>query len=67
MRPIGGSGCGVAACEADLNVCCHLPWWSRNKVGCKSACFAGNQTGIAAEGSLQIQRVASLPSYHLGN
>ncbi|XP_034205554.1 thaumatin-like protein isoform X2 [Prunus dulcis] len=46
MRPIGGRmGCGVAACEADLNVCCPsaLVVMKQGKVvGCKSACLAAN-------------------------
>ncbi|KAI4299547.1 hypothetical protein L6164_032994 [Bauhinia variegata] len=44
MKPVeGGVGCGVAACEADLNVCCPyaLAVQSQGKVvGCKSACLA---------------------------
>ncbi|XP_057476472.1 thaumatin-like protein isoform X2 [Actinidia eriantha] len=44
MRPIGGGvGCGVAACEANLNVCCPSGLVVRRQgkvVGCKSACLA---------------------------
>ncbi|WCJ19655.1 Pathogenesis-related thaumatin superfamily protein [Euphorbia peplus] len=44
MVPLGGrGGCGVAACEADLNVCCpgRLVVKRNGKVvGCKSACVA---------------------------
>lgn len=44
MIPIGGGvGCGVAACEEDLNVCCpkNLAVICQGKVvGCKSACLA---------------------------
>lgn len=44
MIPVGGGvGCGVAACEADVNVCCpeNLAVVRGGKVvGCKSACLA---------------------------
>ncbi|GMI80749.1 hypothetical protein like AT5G02140 [Hibiscus trionum] len=44
MIPIGGGvGCGVAACEADLNVCCPEALAVKKEgkvVGCKSACLA---------------------------
>ncbi|GMP23083.1 hypothetical protein CsSME_00000817 [Camellia sinensis var. sinensis] len=44
MTPVGGGvGCGVAACEADLNQCCPatLAVMRRGRVvGCKSACLA---------------------------
>ncbi|GMH26527.1 hypothetical protein Nepgr_028370 [Nepenthes gracilis] len=44
MKPVGGGiGCGVAACEVDLNICCPsaLEVKKGNKVvGCKSACLA---------------------------
>ncbi|KAJ8642379.1 hypothetical protein MRB53_019073 [Persea americana] len=44
MIPVGGGiGCGVAACEVDLNVCCpSMLEVKRGErvVGCKSACFA---------------------------
>ncbi|XP_027337538.1 thaumatin-like protein [Abrus precatorius] len=44
MKPVGGGGaCGVASCEADLNVYCPSALVvERNKkvVGCKSACLA---------------------------
>lgn len=47
MAPVGGGGggvgCGVAACEADLNICCPAGLVvERNGkvVGCKSACLA---------------------------
>ncbi|GKU91971.1 hypothetical protein SLE2022_070630 [Rubroshorea leprosula] len=44
MVPVGGGeGCGVAACEADLNVCCPAALVVRKEgkvVGCKSACLA---------------------------
>ncbi|KAL0382027.1 UNVERIFIED_CONTAM: Thaumatin-like protein [Sesamum calycinum] len=39
----GGSACGVAACEADVNVCCPENLAVRREgkvVGCKSACLA---------------------------
>lgn len=46
MIPVGGGvGCGVAACEADLNVCCPAAFVVRQQgkvVGCKSACLATN-------------------------
>ncbi|KAI4341844.1 hypothetical protein MLD38_026519 [Melastoma candidum] len=44
MRPVGGGiGCGVAACEVDLNVCCPSALEVKKGgkvVGCKSACLA---------------------------
>lgn len=44
MKPIGGGvGCGVAACEVDLNVCCPSALEVKRDgrvVGCKSACLA---------------------------
>lgn len=44
MAPVGGEvGCGVAACEADLNVCCPAALAVKREgkvVGCKSACLA---------------------------
>ncbi|XP_047330877.1 thaumatin-like protein [Impatiens glandulifera] len=44
MAPVGGGiGCGVAACEVDLNVCCPSALEVRKEgrvVGCKSACLA---------------------------
>ncbi|GMY08473.1 thaumatin-like protein [Fagus crenata] len=44
MIPIGGGvGCGVAACETDLNVCCPSALEIKRQgkvVGCKSACLA---------------------------
>ncbi|GMH15361.1 hypothetical protein Nepgr_017202 [Nepenthes gracilis] len=45
MVPLGGGdgGCGVAACETDLNVCCPLSLVVKGAgkvVGCKSACLA---------------------------
>ncbi|RWR86117.1 thaumatin-like protein [Cinnamomum micranthum f. kanehirae] len=44
MMPVGGGvGCGVAACEANLNVCCPSMFEVKRGgkvVGCKSACTA---------------------------
>ncbi|XP_058099332.1 thaumatin-like protein [Magnolia sinica] len=44
MIPVsGGVGCGVAACETDLNICCPSMFEVRRNgkvVGCKSACLA---------------------------
>ncbi|KAK9126998.1 hypothetical protein Scep_015844 [Stephania cephalantha] len=44
MAPLGGGvGCGVAACELDLNVCCPSALEVKRGgkvVGCKSACLA---------------------------
>ncbi|XP_010256852.1 PREDICTED: thaumatin-like protein [Nelumbo nucifera] len=45
MVPVGGGGigCGIAACEADLNVCCPSALEVKRGdriVGCKSACVA---------------------------
>ncbi|BBG97991.1 Pathogenesis-related thaumatin superfamily protein [Prunus dulcis] len=54
MRPISGRmGCGVAACEADLNVCCPsaLVVMKQGKVvGCKSACLAANSDRYCCRG-----------------
>ncbi|CAN4095840.1 unnamed protein product [Withania somnifera] len=54
MIPIGGSaGCGVAACEADLNECCpaYLAVKCQGKiVGCKSACLATNSPKYCCTG-----------------
>uniref|UniRef100_A0ACD6AQY9 Uncharacterized protein n=1 Tax=Avena sativa TaxID=4498 RepID=A0ACD6AQY9_AVESA len=45
MKPVGGGrGCGVASCEADLNVCCPSALEVRDRegkvAGCRSACRA---------------------------
>uniref|UniRef100_A0A7N0V4F5 Thaumatin-like protein n=1 Tax=Kalanchoe fedtschenkoi TaxID=63787 RepID=A0A7N0V4F5_KALFE len=44
MKPVGGGvGCGVAACDVDVNVCCPSALEVRvggRVVGCKSACAA---------------------------
>ncbi|KAK9684214.1 hypothetical protein RND81_10G194200 [Saponaria officinalis] len=44
MKPVGGGvGCGVASCDADLNVCCPSALEVKKGdrvVGCKSACLA---------------------------
>ncbi|KAF9674707.1 hypothetical protein SADUNF_Sadunf10G0154900 [Salix dunnii] len=44
MMPVGGgAGCGVAACETNLNVCCPSSLVLKRQgkvVGCKSACLA---------------------------
>lgn len=44
MMPVGGgAGCGIAACETDLNVCCPSTLVVKRQgkvVGCKSACLA---------------------------
>lgn len=44
MAPIGGGvGCGIAACETNLNVCCPSKFEVKQQgkvVGCKSACLA---------------------------
>ena len=44
MKPAGGGiGCGVAACDVDLNVCCPPALVVKRNgkvVGCKSACLA---------------------------
>ncbi|KAL9278162.1 putative Thaumatin family [Arabidopsis thaliana] len=44
MKPIGGGvGCGVAACEVNLNICCPSALEVKRDgkvVGCKSACLA---------------------------
>ncbi|KAM3344974.1 thaumatin-like protein isoform X1 [Capsicum galapagoense] len=54
MIPIHGStGCGVAACEADLNPCCpeYLAVKYQGKVvGCKSACLATNSPKYCCTG-----------------
>ncbi|KAJ0100771.1 hypothetical protein Patl1_06431 [Pistacia atlantica] len=54
MAPIGGSaGCGVAACEADLNICCptNLAVKQQGKVvACKSACVAAKSDRYCCTG-----------------
>ncbi|KAB1217841.1 Thaumatin-like protein [Morella rubra] len=54
MVPIGGGmGCGVAACEADLNVCCPSPLVLKREgkvVGCKSACLAARSDRYCCTG-----------------
>ncbi|CAK9135644.1 unnamed protein product [Ilex paraguariensis] len=54
MIPVGGSiGCGVAACEADLNACCpkNLVVEQGGKVvGCKSACLAARSDRYCCTG-----------------
>lgn len=44
MKPVGGGiGCGMAACEVDLNLCCPSALEVKRGgkvVGCKSACLA---------------------------
>ncbi|RLM58727.1 thaumatin-like protein [Panicum miliaceum] len=45
MSPVGGgAGCGVAGCQADLNVCCPSALEVRDRegkvAGCRSACRA---------------------------
>ena len=45
MSPVGGgSGCGVAGCQADLNACCPSALEVRDRegkvAGCRSACGA---------------------------
>ncbi|KAH9672412.1 Pathogenesis-related thaumatin superfamily protein [Citrus sinensis] len=44
MKPVGGGiGCGVASCDADLNICCPSALEVKvggKVVGCKSACLA---------------------------
>lgn len=54
MVPIGGgAGCGVAACEADLNACCPANLMVKKKgnvVGCKSACLAAKSDKYCCTG-----------------
>ncbi|CAA2934526.1 Hypothetical predicted protein [Olea europaea subsp. europaea] len=54
MIPIGGGvGCGVAACEADVNVCCpsNLVVTKEGKVvGCRSACLATGEAKYCCTG-----------------
>ncbi|KAJ4719984.1 Thaumatin-like protein [Melia azedarach] len=54
MAPVGGGvGCGVAACEADLNLCCpnNLVVKRGGKVvGCKSACLAAKNDRYCCTG-----------------
>ncbi|PIA54682.1 hypothetical protein AQUCO_00900920v1 [Aquilegia coerulea] len=46
MLPVGGGvGCGIAACEVNLNICCPSSLEVKRGgkvVGCKSACLATN-------------------------
>ncbi|XP_057432158.1 thaumatin-like protein [Lotus japonicus] len=54
MRPVGGGGgCGVAACEEDLNVCCPASLIVERQgkvVGCKSACLAARSDRYCCTG-----------------
>ncbi|KAF5467334.1 hypothetical protein F2P56_017165, partial [Juglans regia] len=54
MVPVGGGvGCGVAACEADLNVCCPSALEIKRQgkvVGCKSACLAAKSDRYCCTG-----------------
>ncbi|EEF38126.1 Zeamatin precursor, putative [Ricinus communis] len=54
MTPIGGGpGCGVAACEANLNVCCPEALVVKRQgkvVGCKSACLAAKSDRYCCTG-----------------
>lgn len=55
MKPVGGGvGCGVAACDADLNVCCPPALAVNGKgkkvVGCKSACLAAKSDKYCCTG-----------------
>ncbi|XP_062156975.1 thaumatin-like protein [Alnus glutinosa] len=54
MVPVGGGvWCGVAACEADLNVCCPSALEVKREgkvVGCKSACLAAKSDRYCCTG-----------------
>ncbi|XP_050210676.1 thaumatin-like protein [Mercurialis annua] len=54
MVPLGGdAACGVAACEADLNVCCPEALIMKRGgkiVGCKSACLAAKSDRYCCRG-----------------
>jgi len=54
MKPVsGGVGCGVAACEANLNVCCPPALAMKMQgrvVGCKSACLAAKSDRYCCTG-----------------
>lgn len=54
MKPVGGAvGCGVAACEANLNVCCPSALVVQREgkvVGCKSACLAAKSDRYCCTG-----------------
>ncbi|TKY56765.1 Thaumatin protein [Spatholobus suberectus] len=54
MKPVGGGvGCGVAACEANLNVCCPSALVVKRQgkvVGCKSACLAAKSDRYCCTG-----------------
>ncbi|KAG5081273.1 hypothetical protein AAZX31_02G233900 [Glycine max] len=54
MKPVGGGiGCGVAACEANLNVCCPFALVMKRQgkvVGCKSACLAAKSDRYCCTG-----------------
>ncbi|KAH7853317.1 hypothetical protein Vadar_001108 [Vaccinium darrowii] len=70
MIPIGGgAGCGVAACEADLNVCCpsNLVVKRQGKVvGCKSACLASKSDRYCCTGGYANPKICKpTPFGHL--
>lgn len=54
MTPVGGgAGCGVAACETDLNACCPLNLVVKRGgkvVACKSACLAAKSDRYCCTG-----------------
>lgn len=54
MAPVGSSaGCGVAACEADLNICCPTNLIVKRQgkvVACKSACIAAKSDRYCCTG-----------------
>ncbi|KAF5729608.1 putative Zeamatin precursor [Tripterygium wilfordii] len=54
MVPVGGGvGCGVAACEANLNICCPSTLAVKRQekvVGCKSACLAAKSDKYCCTG-----------------
>jgi len=69
MKPVGGGvGCGVASCEVDLNICCPSSlevkkggkWW-----GVRVPAWLCNRLSIAAQGTMQTQRLANLPYLHI--
>ncbi|KAG8390836.1 hypothetical protein BUALT_Bualt01G0124900 [Buddleja alternifolia] len=60
MIPVGGgNGCGVAACEADVNVCCPENLVVRRGgkvVGCKSACLGTRDDRYCCTGEYASSR-----------
>jgi len=55
----GGVGCGVAACEGNLNVCCPASLVVKRQgrvVGCKSACLAAKSDRYCCTGEFSTPK-----------